>query len=70
MYSRLNTALLVGILVVLCYHTFHAPKSVGRFVPIEKVMLVDTTTGQVCMPPTLTEKRSEASNEAFPPCKP
>jgi hypothetical protein len=70
MYSRLNTVLLIGILFILCYHTFHAPMSVGRFVPIEKAMLVDTTTGQVCMPPTLSAKQSEASNAVFPPCKP
>jgi hypothetical protein len=70
MYSRINMALLIGLLGMLSYHTFHAPKSVGRFVPMEKAMLVDTTTGQVCMPPTMAAKQSEASNAVFPPCKP
>jgi hypothetical protein len=68
METKLNTLLLTVILLTLLYHELRPRSQVGRFVSVQGILLLDTTNGQVCMPPTI--KESEATKATFPPCKP
>ena len=62
MNERLNTMLLLVVIVLLIFLIVRPQDGVGRFQPFGKSAVLDTKTGQACRPV------KELGNRAFPAC--